>query len=501
MTPSSPLQDEPVRPFEWGLLAAIVAGGAALRVYEAGRAPLWFDEIYTTWAARGGIARVLDTIAHDVHPPLHTLLVAAWAALGGESAAWLRSLSILFGLATIVVVFRLARDAFGRGAGLAAAALLAAHPMHVYFSQESRVYALLWLELAVLWWLGWRWLERGRARDAVGYVAAAALALYTHYLAGLVLLFTAAGGLLWLREPGAGRRAAGWVGLHVAVAALFAPQLPTFLAQNARLAGDHWTQPADARDLRDWARHMASSSTYLAPVYAALGAMALWRRGGRRAPAFLAWSALAPVLFAWWLGSRGAHVFTARYMYYALPPSLAVVAGGLVALAALARGRPAPQRAVPWVLLAALLALEVRATFLRLPNIEPTNIESAAARFRAEVLPGDVFYCADTHALLSLVHYDAGRADFRLLWLEHRLPYYEGALILPDSLRFGRASFPPPPGTRWWGMRVRHGGRNGPEAAALFDSASAGRVRHFGTVALWGPERAGGAAPGATAAR
>jgi len=78
----------------------------------------------------------------------------------------------------------------------------------------------------------------------------------------------------------------------------------------------------------------------------------------------------------------------------------------------------------------------------------------------------------------------------RLLWLEERFPYYEGALIIPDSLRVGREAFGAPraPGSRWWGVRVRHGGRNGPETAALFDSAAAGRSRRFGPVTVWGPE-------------
>lgn len=487
MTTSRPLPSERLGPRDWSVLAAVLAGGAILRVREAGRAPMWFDEIYTTWAARGGIDRVLDTVASDVHPPLHTLLVSAWVALGGESTAWLRSLSILFGLATLVVVFQLGRAMFGRGAGFFAAALLAAHPVHVYFSQESRVYALLWLELATAWWLAWRWLSAGRARDAAGYVAVSALALYTHYLAGMVLAFTAAGGLLWLRDPGAKRRALAWAGLHVAIALLFLPQVPTFLVQQDRLAHDHWTAAADARDLRDWLRHMAAGSTLLVPVCAALGVAAFLRPPGRRAAFFLAGAALAPVLLAWWMGVRGAHVFTARYMFFALPGAVVLAGGGLAVLTGLVRDRAAPLRAAPALLLAALIVIEARAAVTWEPNTEATELAAAMVPFRREVRAGDVVFCADTHALLSLGHYDHGRARYRLLWLEERLPYYEGALLIADSLRAGRAAFPPPAGTRWWAVRVRHGGRNAPEASALFDAAAGGRVRHFDSVSLWGP--------------
>lgn len=480
-----------VRPAEWGALGAIMAGGAVLRALEAGRGPMWFDEIYTTWAARGGLARVLDTLSRDVHPPLHTLLVAAWVAAGGESTPWLRSLSIAFGVATIGAVFLLARAAFGRRAGLAAAALLAVHPVHVYFSQEARVYALLWLELTLAWWLAWRWLEGGRARYAAGYVAAAVVALYTHYLAGLVLAFTAAAGLAlaWTSaEPR--RRTLGWLGLHLAVAALFAPQVPTFLAQNARLAHDHWLGPPDARDLRDWLRHTAAGYTVLVPVFAALSALAFALPHRRRAAALLAWVGLGPVLLAWWVSTRGAHLFSERYMYFALPALLAFAAGEFAAATELARGRPAAVRAAPWLLLAGLLALEVRTVARRTPVPETADLARAAAVLRREARPGDVVYCADAHALLFFAHHEPRLARYRLLWLGDRLPYYEGAIIIPDSLRAGPAAFlaARPAGGRWWGARIRRGGVNGPAAAALLDSASGGRSRRLGHATLWGPE-------------
>ncbi|MCC6348459.1 MAG: glycosyltransferase family 39 protein [Candidatus Eisenbacteria bacterium] len=498
MKPDSPTDPQRLRPAHRAALGAILVAGAVARVFESGRAPMWFDEIYTTWAARGGAAAVIARMARDVHPPLHTLLVAGWEALGGESTPWLRSLSVGFGLATIVAVFLLGRAAFGARAGLVAAALLAVHPVHVYFSQEARVYALFWLELTAAWWLAWRWLSAGGARYAAGYVVAATLALYTHYLSGLILAFTGLAGLLlaW-RTDGTRRRALGWIGLHLVVAALFLPQLPTFLRQNARLEADHWTGPPDARDLRDWLRHASGSVTYLIPVFLALGALAFRRAADRRPAAFLAFVGVAPVLAAYWLGTRGAHVFTARYMYYAVPPLLAVAAAGLVSLADLARDRSAPVRLAPWLLFVGLLGMETRSIALRGPYGEAADLASANRLLRGSVRPGDIVFCADTHALLFLVHHEPRLARIQLLWFDAKFPYYEGALVIADSLRVGPAAFgePRPAGSRWWGVRVRHGGRNGTEAAALFDSAAAGRSRHFGSVTVWGPEAGGAPTP------
>lgn len=77
---------------EWGAVALVLVAAAALRVRLAADTPLWFDEIYTLWVARLAPADLLRTVAGDIHPPLHYLLVWAWRAVGGEGDLWIKSL-------------------------------------------------------------------------------------------------------------------------------------------------------------------------------------------------------------------------------------------------------------------------------------------------------------------------------------------------------------------------------------------------------------------------
>jgi hypothetical protein len=94
---------------------------------------------------RGGPGDLVGRLAHfDAHPPLYFLLVQAWSIFG-SSDAWLRALSVVFGVASIPLIHRLASRLGGPGAGLAAAAFLALSPYHVYYSREARSYALLGL--------------------------------------------------------------------------------------------------------------------------------------------------------------------------------------------------------------------------------------------------------------------------------------------------------------------------------------------------------------------
>ena len=60
----------------------------------------------------------------------------------GDSAWAMRSYSAICGCIAVLLVGILAGKLGGRRAGLAAALLAAVHPLHIYYSQEARVYAL-----------------------------------------------------------------------------------------------------------------------------------------------------------------------------------------------------------------------------------------------------------------------------------------------------------------------------------------------------------------------
>jgi len=78
----------------------------------------------------------------ETNPPLYHLLLWFWVKLTGSSVFALRFLSLILGVLTVPLVYRLARLAFGELVGLLAALLCAISPFQVYYSQEARMYAL-----------------------------------------------------------------------------------------------------------------------------------------------------------------------------------------------------------------------------------------------------------------------------------------------------------------------------------------------------------------------
>ena len=214
-------------------LALVLAAGAVLRFATLDVQSLWFDEAVTAKLLQMDLLGMLRAIPDsESTPPLYYVLAWLWTHVFGTGEAGLRSLSALFGTATIAVAWALGRRLGGARAGLGAAALVAFNPMLVWFSQEARAYALLALlgALSALLWL--RALDGFVLRSSnppdvsadptarppasgrrysrlLAWGAVAALALATHYYA--IFLVGPQGLWLALRVPGLRERAAALV--------------------------------------------------------------------------------------------------------------------------------------------------------------------------------------------------------------------------------------------------------------------------------------------------
>ena len=144
-------------------LAALTAVGAALRFSTLHVQSFWLDEAVTHGLVTRSLSSMLSAIPHsESTPPLYYVVAWVWARLFGAGESGLRSFSAVCGTATIVILALIARRLGGTRAGLVAAALAAANPLLIWYSQEARAYALLVALCALtLWcllredWRGW----------------------------------------------------------------------------------------------------------------------------------------------------------------------------------------------------------------------------------------------------------------------------------------------------------------------------------------------------------
>ena len=243
-------------------LGGIVLFGAFLRVYGLGAESPWWDEIVTLEAldAPGLSAFLREERASDPPmTPVYFTVAWCWSRLGGGSVLWMRLLSVALGLACIPVLYQLGRRLVGRNAGLLGSLALAGSLVHVYYSQEIRVYALATLLALVSMYCFVRWLER--ERGAGGWLAAHivfnALLAFTHLFG--VLLFAAQGIFLAFFIPGPDVGSSGRAGArpHLARPHLARPHLGAWLVAHmvilAGLVG--WLSTIDTatiHDAADW---------------------------------------------------------------------------------------------------------------------------------------------------------------------------------------------------------------------------------------------------------
>jgi mannosyltransferase len=163
-------------------LIALTALAAALRLPSLGSQSLWLDETLTGGLARGSLGDLFHRVAgQEANPPLFYLLEWVWTRVAGTGEVALRLPSALFGIALVPVAFAIGRRLGGPRAAVALAALVAVHPLLVYYSQEARGYAAVALACALGFLFFLEALDE--ERTAWWWALASAVALGCHYFA------------------------------------------------------------------------------------------------------------------------------------------------------------------------------------------------------------------------------------------------------------------------------------------------------------------------------
>ncbi|MEO8034332.1 MAG: glycosyltransferase family 39 protein [Acidobacteriota bacterium] len=400
------------------LFAVVLALAAFVRLDRLGAPSYWLDEILgdglTTSAASAPWWRWLTGLEHE-HGPLYygTQLLTR---LAGSDEGTGRLAAALFGIVTLPLVYRAAHKAGARfpAAGIAAAAVLATSPLHVYYSREARPYSLLMFLTAAL-------LVAILELRTLGIALALLVALlYTTAVAGPVMLAAAVVllGAGWLTNDPVGRRRHWIAGAGALMAAAFVPLLYGGISRGSASA------PASAELNGDLLRTLGRSFTVSAfgtggrgmtaialLLFAASGLLAIARRD-RRAAWIVAGIALLPVGFALLSLTTIGHWFAPRY---AAPGLIAFVVLAGVGISAVAQGVTAMlrrRRPEGSEILAGSLAVVIGGLLCadtwgaaRTEAFRKLDWRSIAATLEQHVRSGDVIIAAEPWSEVCLRYY------------------------------------------------------------------------------------------------
>lgn len=327
--------------------------GAALRLYEIGTRGLWVDEVITWNFARTNFYDPWS--GHGIY----FLLVDAAVALFGESEFALRSVSFVFGVASIPMIYACGLALWGKREGLLAASALTVSTWLIFFSQEARYYTGFFFFVAlILFGLIQTW-QTGKLRYVLLMLATVPVLRGIHPTAmvfcGIALAWLA----IWLAAWPEGRSALwNWItwgsrrwdrraiattvaaGIAVLAALVFAyEKSPIYRSILASLSFENETENVEfTSDFFLLHYRMFSlaniPTSLLAPLISALNLIAFvggWYRSFRaRLPFALMTLTLLVATFLLLFSYETFQPYELKYSMFFYPPLLVLLGGGLV---------------------------------------------------------------------------------------------------------------------------------------------------------------------------
>jgi uncharacterized membrane protein len=151
--------------------------GLILRSINLLKDDFWYDEAFTGNLMRVPWNEFWNTVQADPHPPLYSLVLKAWSFVFGVNDVSLRGFSLIFGVATIVLIYYLTKELFGNKETAALAGFLAAiNPFMISYSNEARSYSFYGFLITISAYLIVK-------KKYMWAVTAMIASVYTHYMA------------------------------------------------------------------------------------------------------------------------------------------------------------------------------------------------------------------------------------------------------------------------------------------------------------------------------
>lgn len=155
---------------------------------------LWLDEAISVMAVKEFNFSDLLTkyMILDFNPPLFNIILFFWLKIFPASEIIVRLPSLILGLLTCILVYKIYKLFFKKTKGAnIAMLLLATSPLHIYYSQEARMYSLAAFSttLAIYFFLKLNKEREISLKNLIFSSLSLSLALYSHYLCWLILPF------------------------------------------------------------------------------------------------------------------------------------------------------------------------------------------------------------------------------------------------------------------------------------------------------------------------
>jgi uncharacterized membrane protein len=170
------------------LIVLILFVGLIVRLYDLNGESLWTDEGHTIFVSSLDLPQLIEENINDNHPPLYSILLHFWMKLFQPTLFNLRLLSLIFGVLSIFLVYKVGEVLLNRTVGLISAGILSLSVFHIYYSQEVRSYSFVVALILLSFFLFIRLTKKPKPIDILFFIGVNVLMVYTHFLGWFIIL-------------------------------------------------------------------------------------------------------------------------------------------------------------------------------------------------------------------------------------------------------------------------------------------------------------------------
>jgi 4-amino-4-deoxy-L-arabinose transferase-like glycosyltransferase len=122
------------------IIILIIVLGFLLRLHNLTSKSIWYDEAKSIQFAENPLWKIISK--PNSTPPLYFIILKFWIDVFGDSEFAVRFPSIIFGSASLLLIYWIGKKTFNELVGLYSAFILAISSFHIFYSQETRNFTL-----------------------------------------------------------------------------------------------------------------------------------------------------------------------------------------------------------------------------------------------------------------------------------------------------------------------------------------------------------------------
>lgn len=180
------------------ILSIILSVGFIIRVCGISFRSFFADEVFVIRAIQQPFSSLFSIDA--LHGPLPYYILHFWSKIFGFSEFWMRMPSVLFGVLTCYLIYKIAMELTDKKTALIAATISALSPFLILYDQTARWYSLFTLASTASIYFFTRYMKKGGAFNLLLFFISTLALLYTETIAVFVIAFELLAAIIYFRK-------------------------------------------------------------------------------------------------------------------------------------------------------------------------------------------------------------------------------------------------------------------------------------------------------------